>query len=370
MGTVGALAAANVRFWPTVAPTVQRELRGWEGCAEQIPDDALRALAREKLVGERFNTEVAATLATLAPRRVRARATRAIVSLELLFDYLDGRTESLTGDPLGEGAELFAPFIDAVAVAGAEPTRGLAADGPAGASARPGDWQYLTALSEASREELRALPASVRVAGVVAHSARRCAEAQVRLHAAPALGDEQLRAWAVEQSAGSGLGWREYVAGCASSVLAMHALIAAAATSSRTEAEAARIDRAYLAIGAVITTLDSLVDHSEDIAGGRPGFIRLYEPAELPGQMRELTREALARTAEAPDATHHAMTLAGVAAYYTTHPGANDPHVREVTKVVRGELSPTIWPTLAVLRGWRAAKALRAALRGARTRAG
>jgi tetraprenyl-beta-curcumene synthase len=365
-GTLGALAVANARFWPTVAPTVQHELRRWERRAEQIPDERLRTLAREKLVGERFNAEVAATLATLAPRTVRAPATRAIVALELLFDYLDGRTETLTGDPLGEGAELFAPFVEAVAVAGAEQTAGQAS-GRAGANGRPPDWEYLSALSEATREELRALPASAVVAGVAANSARRCSEAQVRLHAAAALGDEQLRAWAVEQSDGSGLGWREYVAGCASSVLAMHALIAAGATASRTETDAARIDRAYLAIGAVITMLDSLVDHKEDIAGGRHGFIRLYEPAELPGQLRELTREALARTREAPDAAHHAMTLAGVAAYYTTHAGAGDPHVREAATVVRGELSPTIWPTLAVLRGWRAAKAARAGLRGAGT---
>jgi hypothetical protein len=325
-------------------------------------------LATEKLRGERFNAEVAATLATLAPRgAARTRATRAIVALELLFDYLDGRTETLTGDPLGEGAELFRPFIDAVAVAGTARMGRSPAGGWAGAGASAGDWQYLTALSQASQEGLRTLPASASVAGIATGSARRCSEAQVRLHAAAVLGDEQLQSWAVEQSYGSGLGWREYIAGCASSVLAMHALIAAAATPSRTEIDAARIDRAYLAIGAVITMLDSLVDHSEDVAGGRPGFIRLYEPAELPGQMRVLTREALARTREAPDGEHHAMTLAGVAAYYTTHPGASDPHVREVARVVRSELSPTIWPTLAVLRGWRAAKAARARLRGTRT---
>jgi hypothetical protein len=55
------------------------------------------------------------------------------------------------------------------------------------------------------------------------------------------------------------------------------------------------------------------------------------------------------------------MTLAGVVAYYTTHPGAREPHARRLVTVVRRELFPTVWPALAVMRGWRAAKGARAA---------
>jgi hypothetical protein len=75
-----------------------------------------------------------------------------------------------------------------------------------------------------------------------------------------------------------------------------------------------------------------------------------------------LVREALARAWEAPKGAHHAMTLAGVAAYYTTHPGARTPSARDITRMVRAELSPAIWPALAVMRSWRIAKALRSAL--------
>lgn len=109
-----ALAVANARYWPTVAPEAQRELARWLEPARDIPDPDLRALAVAKLTHERFNAEVAATLATLAPSMNRGTAVRAIVALELLFDYLDGRTERPSADPIGEGERMFEPFVGAL----------------------------------------------------------------------------------------------------------------------------------------------------------------------------------------------------------------------------------------------------------------
>jgi tetraprenyl-beta-curcumene synthase len=353
-GSLLALAVANARYWPTVAPVTHRELKRWAGPAGAIEDRALRALALGKLSEERFNAEVAATLATLAPVRARRETVTAIVALELLFDYLDGRTERPSADPLSDGMRLFAPFLAAVA------TSDAGVEKPSAAGQHPSDWPYLTALSEVTRRHLFALPAAAGVSDAAQHAAARCAQAQTRLHAAANLGDAQLREWAGREAAGTGLGWREYTAGCASSVLAMHALIAAAADPATTIEDAARIDTAYLAIAAVITILDSLVDEAEDASRGERGFIRLFDTLELPAVLRALIREALDRSREAPHADHHAMTLAGVAAYYTTHPGAREPAAREVAAVVRRELSPTIWPTLAVMRLWRGAKRVRA----------
>jgi tetraprenyl-beta-curcumene synthase len=354
VGSLRALAVANARYWPTVAPATRRELKRWAGPAGAIEDPELRALALGKLSEERFNAEVAATLATLAPARTRGETVTAIVALELLFDYLDGRTERPSADPLSDGIRLFVPFLGAVTPGGA----GVEETSEAGA--HPADWAYLTALSGVTRERLLVLPAAAAVSDRAQRAAARCAQAQTRIHAAASLGDAQLRDWADRESAGTGLGWREYTSGCASSVLAMHALIAAAADPATTIEDAARIDAAYLAIGAVITILDSLVDEAEDASRGERGFIRLFDVRELPAVLRALIREALERSREAPHADHHAMTLAGVAAYYTTHPGAREPAARDVAAVVRRELSPTIWPTLAVMSLWRAAKRVRA----------
>jgi tetraprenyl-beta-curcumene synthase len=268
-GTLGALAVANVRFWPTVVPHVQRALKHWEGPAREIPDAGLRRLAVSKLADERFNAEVAATLATLAPPERRAQTVRAIVALELLFDYLDGRTEQPYAQGIAERARLFAPFIEALSpqsTASRQPANGDGHEPPA-------DWHYLNELSKSTRDAMIGLPSAPAVAARAGASVERCAGAQTRLHAVPELGRQQLQDWAEQHGAGSGLEWREYAAGCASSVLGAHALIAAAADPVSTERDASSIDSAYLAIGAVITILDSVVDHSHDCARGDHGFV-------------------------------------------------------------------------------------------------
>lgn len=367
-GSLAALAIANARYWPSVAPAVRSELARWEQPAARIGDPGLRELAVGKLRDERFNAEVAATLASLAPRRARGTATRAIVALELLFDYLDGRTELPMSDPIGESERVFGAFVGAVepdyatprraVVGGASDNRGA---GGEGTDSEHADGDYLRALCARTRESLFALPAAGQVAHVAHAAAQRCAHAQTRLHAASTLGDEQLREWAIDHGRASGLGWCEYAGGCASSVLAVHALIAAAADPVTSTADAVAIDAAYLAIGGVVTMLDGLIDQSADSARGEAGFVRLYETrAEFSHRLLALTREALARAREAPHGEHHTMTLAGVVAYYTTHPGARQTYARDVAGAVRRELSPTIWPTLAVMGGWRTAKWARA----------
>jgi tetraprenyl-beta-curcumene synthase len=361
---LAALAVANARYWPSVAPVVREELALWRQPADRIADAPLHALAVHKLTEERFNAEVAATLATLAPRHTRATAVRAIVALELLFDYLDGRTELPSTDPLGDGARLFGAFTAAVDT---RPHTHAAADGVAVLAPEDADGAYMRALAERTRENLFALPAARQVAATARACAERCAQAQTRLHAVATLGDGQLQQWAAEPARSCGLDWREYVGGCASSVLTVHALIAAAADPGTSAADAARIDATYMAIGGVITMLDSVVDHSSDRSRGEAGFNSLFATHhELERSLRTLTRKALALARQTPHGEHHAMTLAGVVAYYTTHPGARAPHARALVTMVRRELSPTIWPGLAVLRGWRAAKRAHASIAGAR----
>ncbi len=347
-----ALAVANVRFWPTVAPVMWRELARWKLEAGSIEETELRALALEKLECEAFNAEVAATLATLTPAASREATVEAIVALEVLFDYLDGQTERVSVDPLAANARAFAPFIAAVS---GQPRAGGQSDSEA---------EYVWTLTSHVAERAGALRGFGAVRDVAIAAARRCAEAQTRLHASAAVGDDQLREWAQAASAGSGLQWREYLGGCASSVLSMHALIAAAASPTVSYAEAVAIDQAYLAIGALITTLDSLVDEQQDAARGEPGFIRLFDdPEQMQTRLTALTKLAASRAREAPNGAHHAMTLAGVAAYYTSHPGARSPSVRPIVGAVRRELAPAIWPALAVMRAWRGSKGVMALLR-------
>ena len=351
-----ALALANARFWPEVAPLAIGQLRRWECRAREIDDPVLQSLALEKLKEERFNAEVAVTLATLAPKRHRRAVVEAIVAYEVMYDYLDGLTEMPMSDPLCDGHELYRAFIDAIAP-GTEPTGGYYTSRP------DDDGGYLEDLATVVREVLARLPATGAIARSATRAAARCAEAQIRAHAVPTLGTTQLEQWASNEAAGTPLGWREFIAGAASSVLAVHALIAAAADKRTTPAEAEGIDTTYLSICALSTMLDSLIDYQRDMTAGEAGYIRYYTDHDLLARdLADAARRAIEHAAPLRNGAHHTMTLVGVAAYYISAPTANSDFARPVTSQVRRELKPLITPILGVMLTWRAAKRARKAI--------
>jgi tetraprenyl-beta-curcumene synthase len=348
-----ALVRANVRYWSGVAPLARRELKMWRERAGQIDDPVLRALALHKLSEEAFNAEVAAMLATLAPRGERSNAVRAIVALEVLYDYLDGLTESPADEWPDDGHVLFTAFTDAVTLTA--PPR----DDYYRHHSRCRDSGYLCALVATVRDALGMLPATGAVTEVMRRSAARGAEAQTRIHAAPLSGTAALERWARVHAAGTPLQWREYVAGAACSVLAIHALIAAAADKHTTTAQALEIDNIYLSISVLPTILDSLIDYEQDMRAGRPGYIQYYrDRTALCGRLASVIDDAVDRARRAPHGAHHVMTLVGVVAYYTSAPSAQSTFARPVTENVERRLRPLITPTLAVMRTWRAAKRL------------
>jgi tetraprenyl-beta-curcumene synthase len=351
-----ALALANIRFWPTVAPLVGTQLQRWERRAHAIADPVLQALALEKLSEERFNSEVAATLATLAPRHARERVVEAIVAYEVMYDYLDGLTEQPAADPLRNGHELYRAFTDAV-------TLHMAPGGDYYAYARQSDdGGYLEELVGVVRGALLGLPSATAVSSVCERAAKRCAEAQIRAHAASSLGDAQLERWATDEADGTPLEWREFMAGSASSVLAVHALIGAAADSRTTPEQAAEIDTVYMSICVLSTMLDSLIDRQRDVQESQLGYVHYYESCDdLAQDLARAARRAVGHAAPLPNGAHHIMTLVGVAAYYLSAPGASSGFAQPVTQRIGRELRPLIAPTLAVMGAWRYAKRARAA---------
>jgi tetraprenyl-beta-curcumene synthase len=379
-----ALVLANARYWTTVAPRVRAELARWRTRAERIEDAELRALALHKLDEEGFAAEVAATLATLTPRPRRAAAIRAIVALEVMYDYLDGVTEQPAPDPLANGRALFKAFTDALdpgagldPAAGRYPAAGLdpAASRDAGAGLdddyyrhRPAgsDGGYLRELAATVAEALARLPRARELAPAMRGAAARCAEAEALIHVATLTDTAIAERWARAAATGSGLDWREYLAGSASSVLAVHALIALAGDERTTTAHAAPIDEVYLAVGVLSTVLDSVADYERDAHDGALAFVDHYEDRALLGRrLVDVARLAAARARDAPARAHHLMTMTGVVAYYTSAPGAAGELASPVTSRIRAELAPLITPTLAVMRAWRLAKRVRARSRTA-----
>ncbi len=341
-----------------MAPLARRQLHRWRRRAQAIDDPVLRALALAKLNDEGFNAEAAAVLATLAPREHRRRAVDAIVAVEILYDYLDGLTESPSREAPDDGSRLFTAFTDAVAPS----------------VKRSGDYYrhhmrsedgYLEELVASARTALAGLPATATLAEILQASAARGAEAQLRIHAASHSGTGQLERWAKLHAAGTPLQWREFLAGAACSVLAVHALIVAASDRRTTYEQALEIDRIYLSISVLPTILDSLIDHEADARTGRPGYVQHYDDrGVLARRLASVIDDAVSRSRSAPNGAHHVMTLVGVVAYYISAPSAKSEFARPVTEHISGQLRPLLTPALAMMRGWRAAKRLRARWRG------
>jgi len=361
MSSRPALLRASARYWSTVAPVVRSQLVRWERRAQAIEDPILRRLALSKLSEERFNVELAAALAAAAPRARRGQVVEAIVALQVAYDYLDALTESpvaddLLLDPLSDGRRLLGALLDALAASGEEHGdyyRGLR---------HTQDGGYLGELVDTVRRSLARLPAADTVAGVALHSAERCAEAQVRIHAAARGGSAGLERWARHEASGTTLGWREYLAGAGASVLAVHALIAAAGDPHTTRRDAEAIDAAYLSIGA-LSMLDSLLDREWDLASGQLSYVDLYDtPEQMALALAGVARAARSRAGALPGGAQHTLALAGLVAYYASAPAARGPRARPVMVAVRAQLPGAILPTLALMRAWRLAKRGRGAL--------
>jgi hypothetical protein len=189
----------------------------------------------------------------------------------------------------------------------------------------------------------------------------RSGEAQLHIHALSLSGIEALERWATAEATESSLEWREFLAGAASSVLGIHALIAAAADHQTTYAQATELDRAYLSISVLPTVLDSLIDYEADAAARAPGYVALYEDRELlQRRLARVIRDALERARTLPNGAHHVMTIVGIIAYYTSAPTADSDYAGSVSAQATRHLRPLIGPTLAVMHAWRAAKRVRA----------
>ncbi len=340
VAVLGTAAAHRAR----ILPAVRHELEGWRRAADEIPDLTLRRAALAALTEKAANPEATAVLATLAPWRARAAVIRASTALQVAIDYLDSLGEQPGPDPLGDGLALHRALGVALSP-GAEPADWYALH-PHGE-----DGGYLDRLVAACQEALGDLPAPAAVMAVARQAAERCGEGQSRTHAA-AQGDvEQLRAWASSLGAPETFTWWEVAAGASSSVAA-HALIAAAADPSSTGADAEAIDAAYFPpIGALTVLLDDLVDRDADRASGDHNYMGYYgDGEEAAARLALIARGSREATAGLRHPARHAAILSGVVAYYFSDPGATRAFAAPARSQVLRAAGPTVRPLTALLR--------------------
>lgn len=346
-GTALAFTLAQARYWASVYPRVRAELAIWQARAEAIGDPVLRTLAADKLCAERANTEAIATLCTLAPPAHRGTTVVAAVALQVMYDYLDAVTEQPVADPFRDGRQLFRTF--AVAFTPGEGPVDYYRFHP-----RRDDGGYLDALVERARSSIAALPGIATVLPTARSVSARFAEAQIRSHAVRCYGSGQLKTWAEGQSRAAGLTWWEWAGGAAASVLAVHALVAAAATGTTTRAGARQIDHVYLLGSALTTMLDSLIDDERDLELGAHRYTAYYADAEhAAARISAIAQRAVLAAQRLPSPAHHTITIAGIAAFYLSATDSSAESIGLVARRVTDQLRPTITPVLAVLRLWR-----------------
>ena len=330
------LVSSLVAYEREILPVLRDELDRWRNRAQTIPDPLLRAAALSALQAKGRNPEATAVFAILAPRERRAEALRAMAPLQIAIDYLDSIGEEQVGDPLADGLALHAAIVDAVSP-----------------GTRSGDYYvhhpqredggYLNALVAACQNAVAQLPASEPLLPLLRRTANRCGEGQSHTHAAARAGADELEAWASRQEAAPGYLWWELAAGASSSV-ATHALIAAAADPRTTADEAALIDAAYFPpIGALTVLLDDLVDRDEDREAGQHNYLGYFADNEQAAtRIGLLADRARAAIADLRHARRHRAILAGVAGFYLSSPGADSGYARPIRGRLLESLDPTV----------------------------
>jgi tetraprenyl-beta-curcumene synthase len=208
-------------------------------------------------------------------------------------------------------------------------------DGDPGQTSSP----KLAQLDASWRAAAAELPAYPAVAPLLEGAVARCREGQQKTHAA-ATGDiALLRRWAEALDAPADYRWWEVAAGASSSVAA-HALIAAAADPRTTAETAALIDAAYNPpIGALTVLLDDLVDFDADRAAGEHNYMSYYDsPENAAARLGLIADHAAALIRPLPRASRHHAILAGVAAFYLG--GAEAELGRPARERLLGSLGP------------------------------
>jgi tetraprenyl-beta-curcumene synthase len=325
-----------------LVPAVRAQQAIWHGTAEAIPDPMLREVAMRSLREKGGNAEATAVFAILAPGARRLASLRAMTAFQVAVDYLDTLTEASESD-LEQGLRLHRALIDAVRPDGEErePFENQEA----------GDGGYLTALVTTCRRELGTLPAARRLRPALERAARRCGEGQSHTHAAAGGNAASLRGWAGGLQAPPGYLWWELAAGASSSV-AVHALIAAAADARTAAEEADRIEAAYFpSVGALTVLLDDLVDRDRDAACGEHNYLaHCPSPEAAANRLGFLVDRAAVALAGLRHAATHAAILAGVLGLYLSAAGARGSYADLVYRRVLASSGPSVRLVIAAVR--------------------
>jgi tetraprenyl-beta-curcumene synthase len=309
----------------------------------------LRKAALDAILTKRDILEGAVAFAVLAPPGMQRVVVRAITAFELAFDYLDTLMEMPNPDPIANtyrlGQALLAVFQPDLAHPAYYEHHSCGDD--AG---------YLVRLVDTCRATIKELPSYAVTAGAATRALAQIVRYQSLNHRPSHSSNDAFAIWAGTQSAPElGLHWWETGAAVGSQLVVL-ALIASAADPATQPERVAAVERAYFPwIGALSTLLDSVVDQQADRDGDQQSLVDHYGSPQIAAErMRMITLKAVDAVSELPDAEHHRLILAGMAAFFHSTPQAATPEVSMVTRVVFEAMGTRATPAFLLLRARRA----------------
>ena len=293
-------------------------------------------------MGKVGNIEGAALFATLAPAASRSAAVRAMVAFQTAYNYLDALSEQPSSDPVANADRLHQALLCALHpdVEQLEYYECYPGDDD--------DGGFLTDLVKACRDALRELPSFAVVAPVAREAAGRIVDFQTLNLPERSGGHDALKSWANESTPKESLEWWEAAAGAGSS-LAVHALIAAAASPDLDMYDARAVAKAYYPWGgAAHSLLDSLVDRDEDRERGQRSLLDYYlMPAHAADRLSVLASRACEAAERLPNPAGHRVILTAMCSYYLSAPECYTPEgltiTRSLTRGLGMPLNVAIW---------------------------
>ncbi len=361
MGLALARASARELIWGL--RMVSREVEGWRGRAEQIPDAELRADALKALCTKRGNINGAALFWTLPDRR-SGDLLAALVVYEILADFLDCVSERSAGLGIANGRQLHLALVEALDPQApiSDYYRHLGSTDDGG---------YARGLVESCRAHTMVLDGYEEVRPFLSRAARLSSVLPINHELDPARREQALQEWDRDRAAEHGerlcvltarQAWYERTAG-ASAWLTVLAMLALAAERGHDPGAVAQTYEAYLgAIAPAGAMLDSYGDVAEDAAGGEHSYISHYPSMELAiERVGELIRGGRQAAGALPGGARHDLIVACLVAFYLAKDATRAGDLREDRRALRRAGGPLVRLLLPVLRAWRAAYGQRSA---------
>lgn len=339
---------------------VSREAERWHARARQIPDPRIRTDALTALHRKRGNVNGAALFWTLPDRRDRA-LLRALVSYELLADFLDCLNESEIHLGVRHGDQLQLALQDAL-------------DGEAKRSDyylyRPGsdDGGYLRQLVLECRRACLQLPSFERMRPYIHRAAALSPVLSLNHEPDPGRRTQLLRGWASDNLPASAaaranrdrpieLSWFEQTAGASAwlTVLVMLALAAEPLESTHSSIEVEAVYDGYLSsIAPAGAMLDSYGDVVDDRQTGDHSYISYYSTMDSAvARIGQLLRGARDEAAALPNGSRHTVVTACMIAFYLSKDSVRAAPMQAGTKQLRQAGGPLVTMLVPILRGWR-----------------